>query len=277
MRNEILSTLWQPLTEMGNDALESFIALPQIENWKPERWLLGELSRVFDIGLPFALLKDNESLAEHKNCIGKAIGQNKQVPISDFSELQVAAILSNWNANVKFLPRNNSQRMPDIEAFWGNDCVVDVEITRAETRQAHKAIQKGLNDFSGAVYASDFNWNIICFMADASNSDELNSVFDAFTKLKLGENAEHFGRWYVQTVPIEQKDDIVGANVIELFAPAWWEHGEPTYFYNGVVIGQSANLVISFRSLIPKTFYQKFRKAPSLQVGDVRNIGVAPL
>jgi hypothetical protein len=30
-------------------------------------------------------------------------------------------------------------------------------------------------------------------------------------------------------------------------------------------------------SVIKRDFYQKFRKAPSLQVGDVRNIGVAPL
>ncbi|MDD5229191.1 MAG: hypothetical protein PHD53_10320, partial [Methylococcales bacterium] len=225
MRSEILSTLWQPLTEIGKNALESFIALPQIENWKPERWLLGELSQVFDVGLPFALLKDNESLTEHKNCIGNAIGQNQQIPISDFSELQVAAILSNWNANVKFLPRSNFKRMPDIEAFWNNDCITDVEITRAKIRQPHQAIQDNLKIFSEAVRADDFNWNIICFMADASNSEELNLVFDVFTKLQLGQNAEHFGRWYVQTVPIEQSDDVVGANVIELFAPTWWEHG----------------------------------------------------
>ncbi len=64
------------------------------------------------------------------------------------------------------------------------------------------------------------------------------------------------------------------------------------YFRVSVKAGQQPELIVAdtledaqcqaeewaaYESGTVVQFYQKFRKAPSLQVGDVRNIGVAPL
>lgn len=154
---------------------------------------LRELSKIFDLGLPFALLAGNASAEAHRQEVGKAVGRGERLPASLLSEVHAGALLSNWGAKVKFVPRQEHPT-PDIEAQWADGVTVDVEVARGEVRQLHKAVQGGLEAFTGALQAGDKGWNLVGFIADASNSDDLSAMFGAAIKLLPGQSAEDAGR-----------------------------------------------------------------------------------
>ncbi len=266
LSNRIRSGLPLPLSEIGEAALESFLALPGVTTWCPDNLWLAELSKIFNIGLPFALLGSDPSAASHRREIGRAVARGENMSPSTWSEVQAGAILSNWGAKVSFIKRGKSPT-PDFEAQWTHGVVLDVEVTRAEIRQLHKAVKDGLESFTGALHPSDVDWNVICFIADASNPNDLNAVFDAVTELRPNETKEQPSRWAVRAVPLEQREHVVGAQANKIFAPKWWPSDEPSFFATSTIIGSNSSPVILLRSLIPMTSYMNpiIRKANSGQ------------
>lgn len=270
LRDRVLATISSPLSKIGFEALDSFLALPFVDEWCPKDMYLGELSSIFDVGLPFALLAGNATADSHRREVGVAVGRGERAPASLSSEIHAGALLSNWGANVEFVPRQ-AHPTPDIEVNWGDGVTVDVEVARGETRQLHKAVQSGVEAFAGAVQAGDFAWNLVGFIADASNSIDLSAMLDATINLPLGQSAEDAGRWYVRAVALEQRDEVVGAHSTELFGPGWWPSNEPSYFFTSTLIGTTCNPVVLLRSLIPLASYTNpiLRKA----TGGQRNPG----
>ena len=254
LRDRVLSAVYKPLSKIGTETLDSFITLPFVDGWHPKNMYLGELSEIFNVGLPFALLAGNASADAHRQEVGAAISRGERVKTSLLSEVHAGALLSNWGAKVKFVPRQTYQT-PDIEAQWGDGVAVDVEVARGDVRQLHKSVQSGVEAFAGALQAGDLEWNLVGFIADASNPVDLSAMFDAAIKLLPEQYAEDAGRWYVRAVPLEQRDEVVGAHSTELFEPSWWPDQEPSYFSTSTVIGTSANPVVLLRSLIPLVSY----------------------
>ncbi len=266
LRNRIIKEIPRPLSEVGNRSLESFLRLPHVESWNPDNLYLRELSQVFDVGLPFSFLQENTTAFAHKREIGAAISRGEEVPSSLISEVHAGALLSNWGATVSFVPCQKTPT-PDIEATWGNGVILDVEVARGDTRFLHKAVQNGINAFAGALQPHDVAWNVIAFIADASNSKDLDEMFEAASILQPGQSAEVFGKWYVRAVPLSQRDDVVAAHVIELFGPDWWPNNDPSYGSTSTLIGSAENPVVQLRSLVPITSYMSpvIRKANSGQ------------
>ena len=170
--------------------------------------------------------------------------------LSLLSEVHAGALLSNFGAKVEFVPRQ-AYPTPDIEASWGNGITVDVEVARGEVRQLHQAVQSAVSALADILQAGDMGWNLVGFIADASNSVDLSAIFDATIKLLPGQSAEDVGRWCARAVPLEQRDAVVGAHSTELFAPAWWPANKPCYFSSSALIGPSGNPEVLLRSLIP--------------------------
>lgn len=262
LRERILASLQRPLTTLGIEALDSFLSLPFVEDWSPENMYLSEVSSVFDIGLPFSLLAGNATAEAHRRQIGLATGKGGRAPASLISEVHAGALLSKWGANVKFVPRQ-AHSTPDIEATWDDGLTLDVEVARGETRQLHKAVQDGLEAFTGALQPGDVAWNVVGFIADASNPGDLAAMFEAGHALCPGQIAESTGRWYVQAVPLARRDELVGAHSTELFGPNWWPSDEPSYFSTSTLLGAIGNPVVFLRSLVPLASYMNpiLRKA----------------
>lgn len=266
LRDRILAAVPHPLTELGTKALDSFLALPLIEDWCPKNMYLGELSSVFDVGLPFSFLAGNATAEAHRRQFGVAASRGERAPASLSSEVHAGALLSNWGANVKFMPRQ-AHPTPDIEANWDDGATLDVEVARGETRQLHMAVQSGVETFIGALQPGDVAWNVAGFIADASNSVDLAAMFEAAIALCPGQSAGDAGRWCVQAVALERRDDVVGAYSTELFGPAWWPSDEPNYFSTSTLIGATGNPVVLLRSLVPIASYTNpiLRKATGRQ------------
>lgn len=264
LRTMIATGVAGSLSEIGQESLDAFLALPFVEGWKPDNVYLGAISFVFDFGLPFALLRGNPSASRHRTVVGSAIGRGTQLLPSLMSEVHAGALLSHWKADPKFLVPQKGCATSDMQASWTTD-VLAVEVARASTREVHEGVRKGLRDFSAVVQASDLGWNLLGFISDASRSTDLNAMFDAATQIHPGESVEDAGKWSVCAVGIERREEVVSNT--ELFAPAWWPKNEPCTFAFNTVLGGSKNPYIQVRSLIPHTSYMNpiIRKADSGQ------------
>ena len=266
LRDRILLAVDSQLSKPGNEALDSFVNLPCVEKWQPENMYGLEITKVFNIGLPFALLAGNKSAESHRKAVGGAVGKGEEPSKSLLSEVHAGALLSNWGAKVKFIPQQ-AHPTPDIQASWGDGASIDVEVVRGDTRQLHKDVQKGLESFCGALQPGDTGWNFIGFIADASDVIDLTAMFDAGLKLIPGESAEEHNKWCIRAVSLEMRDDVVGGRSVELFAPEWWPTDEPAYVVTSSLIGSNVNPAVMFRSLIPLASYRNpiLRKATSGQ------------
>lgn len=262
LRDRVLAAIPNPLSKIGTEALDSFLALPFVDGWCPNDMYLGTLSSIFNIGLPFALLANNATAESHRREVGVAFDRGECAPASLLSEIHAGALLSNWGGNVRFIPRQ-ARPTPDIEVSWGNEVTLDVEVARGEIRQLHKSVQRGIDAFAGAVQAGDMAWNLVGFIADASDSADLSAMLDAAINLLPGQSAEDVGRWYLRAVALEHRDEVVGANSTELFGPGWWPCNEPSYFVTSTLIGTNSNPVVLLRSLVPLASYMNpiLRKA----------------
>ena len=131
LRRRILEALPRQPNEAGTRALEAFLALPGASAWRPERLWLKELSYVFDIGLPFALIGENPSVKLHSLWVGEAIRFGEAPPRDLWSEIHAAALLSQWGADVRLIADARTAahgleiRLPGGEAL-------DVEVTRSD-------------------------------------------------------------------------------------------------------------------------------------------------
>lgn len=266
IRERLLEAISGQLTNRGAMALDAFLELPGIDLWQPESVHLREVSTAFDVGLPFSFLRNNRTADAHKVQWGFALARGEQFNPSLASEVHAAALLSGWGADVAFIPRGFTPT-PDIAASWSSGEVVDVEVARGETKQLHAAVQDGVAAFAGALRPGDVEWHIVGFIADASAPAELAAMFESAIKLRPGEFAEAPTRWYVQAVPLDGREDVVGADSVELFCPSWWPANQPTYFSTSTLIGSGSNPVVLLRSLIPHASYTNpvVRKANSGQ------------
>lgn len=228
LRDRILAALPDPLTERGAEALQSFLELPFVDDWHPQNMYLGELSSVFDVGLPFSFLRGNASAEARRRECGNAISRGERTTAGFWSEVHAGALLSNWGANVTFAPRQ-AKPTPDIEANWGDAVILDVEVVRGKTRQLHMAVQRGVEAFVGALQPGDVAWNVVGFIADASRSEDVEAMFEAATNLQPEESAGDADRWYVRAVPLDRRDEVVGAQSVEIFGPNCWPSGEPIF------------------------------------------------
>ena len=85
LRDRVLSAIASPLSKIGAEALDSFIALPLADEWRPKNMYLGELSKIFDIGLPFALLAGNASAEARRQEVGKAVRRGERLRVITIS------------------------------------------------------------------------------------------------------------------------------------------------------------------------------------------------
>lgn len=266
LKELIVSALPNRLSPLGLRSLDSFLNLELAPAWRPADLHLGEISRVFNVGLPLAMLGPNLSAEGHRKVISEAVSKHLQIPVSVSSEVHVAALLRHWGAEVAFVPRG-AEPTPDIRARWTNDLTVDVEVTRGETKQLHSAVQEGLQQLSGALRPGGLPWNIIAFTADASNPKILSAMLEAATNLTPGQSSGEDGEWFLNVVAEDQREEVTGAFAVELFRPSWWPRDQPAYFASSVLVGAPGNPAVVLRSLIPKASYANpiRRKAASRQ------------
>jgi len=255
LKDRVRAAIGHELSEIGEEAFEAFFDLPGVEDWNPENLYLREISTVFDFGLPFALIGDTPSANELREKIGGSISGSREATKGDWGEILAGALMRHFQANIEFIKREKNKRTPDLSAEWSSESVLDIEVTAAETLEIHQKVQTGLADLSEVIRASDRDWNIIAYIRDASDHSFLNEVLDAVVQLSPGEFAEDHDKWMVRALEPDQREEVVGGKIEELFAPAWWPASEPSFFASSTVIGGQHSPVVRLGSLIPDVSY----------------------
>lgn len=252
MLEAVRGAVGRPLSESGEAALRAFFALPGIAEWKPRNFHLWEISRVFDIGLPIALVNGATSANPLRRKIGQAIAAGTAVEGAHWSEIQAGALMSHFGARIEFVPPKKSKRTPDVRCGWHNQIVLDVEVTAADARETHENVRAGLDALIGVIRARDQEWHILAFCADASDEQTLNDVIDVVIDLRPGESKEKSGRWYVRAYPPDQRGRVI-EHTSE--APDWWPRDDAMTVAVGTIIGTQFAPTVKFASLLPKVSY----------------------
>ncbi len=135
VRRRIQEALPGPLSAIGESALEAFLAVPGVSAWRPARLGLKELSYVFDIGLPFALIADNPSVQSRRLRAGEAVRDGLYPERCLWDEIQVAAILHAWGAQVCF-PGHTAPPTVCLELRLADGETLDIEVLRTPVLRA---------------------------------------------------------------------------------------------------------------------------------------------
>ncbi|HEY6598189.1 MAG TPA: hypothetical protein VIZ30_02710, partial [Pseudomonadales bacterium] len=114
---------------VGEASIEAFLAVPGASAWRPARFGLKELSYVFDIGLPLALIGDDASVHTRRLRAGEAVRDGLYPERCVWDEIHVAAILRAWGAPVCFAAQTGSG--PFLEVRLDSGETLDVELLRA--------------------------------------------------------------------------------------------------------------------------------------------------
>ena len=131
LRRRIFESLPRPLSEMGEAAIEGFLSLPGASAWRPDRLWLKELSYIFDIGVPFALIGDNPSAKLQGLRVGEVVRFGQYPEKSLWSPVHAAALLSRWGAQVHFVTDAKAPTH-DLEVRLANGATLDVVVSRVD-------------------------------------------------------------------------------------------------------------------------------------------------
>jgi hypothetical protein len=103
LRKRIVDALPRPASPFGESAIEGFLSLPGASAWRPDRVGLRELSFVFDVGVPLALIGDNPSIRPIALEIGDAARDGRQPDKTLRGLVHAAALLSRWGCAIQFM------------------------------------------------------------------------------------------------------------------------------------------------------------------------------
>lgn len=257
------------LNTTGEAALRAFSTLPGLKNWNPEILCGRKVNDMFNLGLAFSIIGDNPSADKLRSKVKQSISLNP----SDLSELHAGALLSHWETNPTFIEPIRNKRTPDLECSFPNGLILDVEVVRADIKHNHINLQNNLINFTDTLLPSDINWNIACFMADASIDQELSNVFDTAISLKLGESKEVSDRWKVVAVAQEQLPDFLAQ--VSMLTPEWWPQDCPSYIASSSLLGGSSHVFIDSQVPIVEYVGPIRRKAERHQNRDGRPFLIA--
>jgi len=147
LRKRIVDALPRPPTAIGEAAIEGFLSLPGSSAWRPDRIGLRELSFVFDIGVPLALIGDNASAKPIALEIGDAARDGALPQRPTRSLVHTAALLSRWGWAVQFVGAGTAlQRQWRIEVATAEGEPIDVVLLDAGTQRNGSTIDPATSD-----------------------------------------------------------------------------------------------------------------------------------
>jgi len=110
--------------------LEGFLALTGVSVWHPNRLGIRELSYIFDIGLPFALIGDNASAKPHAMYVADCVRDGRQPADDRWRVVHAGALLSHWGAAVQF-KADPTEWSPQLELQLQSGETLNVDVWSA--------------------------------------------------------------------------------------------------------------------------------------------------
>jgi hypothetical protein len=162
LRRRVQEALPRPPAPAGEMAIEGFLSLPGASAWRPERLGLRELSFIFDVGLPFALIGDKpvaKTLGLH---VGDAVRDGRLPEPRLWSAVHAVALLCRWGLDVHLTSGLVAPQL-QFEVRLPNDAALSLDVRRAVQEPTNARIvaidmqgaAAGFDDVAG-YYADSF-------------------------------------------------------------------------------------------------------------------------
>jgi hypothetical protein len=169
LRKRLTEVLPRPVSPFGEAAIEGFLSIPGASAWRPERLGLRELSFVFDVGVPLALIGDNASAKPIALEIGDAVRDGRQPERSVRRLVHAAALLSRWDCAVQFVGAGSALRRswrleiaaadakPVAVVMWGEEVADAAPADRARllVREVDGGLETAAASFDDALASRD--------------------------------------------------------------------------------------------------------------------------
>ncbi len=148
LRRRIHESLPRAPTPVGESAIEGFLSLPGASAWRPDRLDLKELSYIFDMGLPFALIGDNQAGKALGLHVGEAVRDRRLPEALLWSAVHAAALLSGWGLQVQ-VTSSATASLPQFEVRLPNT-TMNLEVRRGTDHDPSSGAQLLAIDMQGA-------------------------------------------------------------------------------------------------------------------------------
>ena len=162
LRKRIVEALPRAASAFGEAAIEGFLSLPGASAWRPNRMGLAELSFVFDVGVPLALIGDNESVRPVALEIGDCVRDGRQPSMPLRQLVHAAALLSRWGCAIRFADAGTAaHRHWRVEVVLPDGETIDVVMTREglDAETAADRLQLLVREVDGGLEAASASFH----------------------------------------------------------------------------------------------------------------------
>jgi hypothetical protein len=130
LRRRVQEALPRPPAPAGERAIEGFLSLPGASAWRPERLGLRELSFIFDVGLPFALIGDKPVAKTLGLQVGDAVRDGRLPEARLWSAVHAVALLCHWGLDVRTTGGGAAAQL-QFEVVLPNGTPLSLDVRRA--------------------------------------------------------------------------------------------------------------------------------------------------
>ena len=199
------ATLWNHLqsiipnnsTPIVQAAINAIGQLPKTRIWKPTLHHWYEAHKIIDWGIPFALTEGLTSLEPLRRKVGNSIVTTGEPNPNDLAEADLAALMLICKAQQVERIKEREARTPDFHVQWDDKQIVEVEVTRADRKPAHKERCKIADNICERIYTANKLWDIELYIADKLSNDEVQHLLEAANTIQPGTHVNNPGRWWL--------------------------------------------------------------------------------
>ncbi len=191
-------------------------SLPGIAEWHPER---HEWQRIILWSKILEQIRDLESMADLIEDFRLEILKDNKPKAATLSEMSAAALTRSLGCELEKIQRTH-ERTPDFLVST-KDGELELEITRADPKQAHADLAGYGNKVLKLCHNSGRGHDLVIMLADVPCNDE-EALQKTASSLQPGQVHEIKDRWKMVAEPYRQKSDTIAELREFNDLPSWW-------------------------------------------------------
>lgn len=238
---ELLPVLPPNHTQVYRDSINLVGDLPGLESWLPPTTNLIDILRIVSIGFPLTYLTNIQSINPLRRRIAKALKIGSCPAPSDLSEINAAALCVTIGASSIEQIQRASSRTPDFAVSWPNDSEMELEVTCADEKLAHKQRKELAHKLGQAIFELHLPHDIIIHFLVPPDASEIEQLIKTAYEIKIGNHLDCPGRWHIYAEKQNREPYAVYTGGQRDQTPQWWPHNTiDSNYFTGWVAGPDA-------------------------------------
>jgi hypothetical protein len=238
----LLPTDAQPIIRT---AIESFAALPEMDQWQHKLGSFLQALPLIRLGVSLAYVSSVDNLDSVRRRIGRAISRGHDPDPSDVAEIDAAALCICLGAISLARVKEKSTKTPDFIVSWSDGKTVDLEVTCARAKPTHIERSEIATNIAQQLHNQnpERTWDLIVHYINPPTTEELSCLIEEALDLQPGLSAEKTGEWHVSAkIPDRDPYTLFTAGQRDKL-PTWWPTDTVAPFiFHAAVAGPNATV-----------------------------------